>query len=313
MATPKLERLLDLIAELLHAERPLAADELHHRIPGYPEDKDSFKRAFERDKNDLREMDIPLRIEPVPGRMPAIDGYRIDQDEYGLPDPDLEPDELAAVHLAATALRLEGADVHTGLDKLGGVPGVETRDRGPASALIPGAPQLGEVFEAVGQHRQLRFRYRDKDRVVDPVRLHHQRGHWYLHAHDHGSGERRSFRLDRITGTVQAGASGSASIVDLDDTDPMRLDAWEIGEDEPVAAEVLVRPPQAGLAARTVGPDVPRRWLDDGSVVLELNVRRRDGLRSFVLGFLDDAELLSPPELRDDLASWLEAMAGRTS
>ncbi len=305
-ATPKLERLLDLIAELLHTERPLSAEDLHERIPGYPADRDSFKRAFERDKADLREMDIPLRIETVPGTNPALDGYRIDQDEYGLPDPGLEADELAAIHLAANAVRLDGANVHPGLRKLGGTVVDDDPDQG--SAVLPSAPHLPQVFEAVGQHRQLRFRYRDKDRVVDPFRLHHERGHWYVQGHDHAAGESRSFRLDRVQGTVDAGAPDSVEVVVDVDQHPIRLDAWALGDDEPVEATVRVDAPQAALAARLVGASADATWEADGSVVLRLPVRRAEGFRNFVLSFLDDAEVLGPDELRDDIVSWLEMM-----
>lgn len=305
MATPKLERLLDLIAELLHTERPLTAEQLQGRIPGYPEDWDSFKRAFERDKADLREMDIPLRIETVPGTMPAIDGYRIDQEDYGLPDPGLEPDELAAIHLAATAVRLDGADVHTGLRKLGGTIGDDGAIRG--SATLASAPQLSLVFDAVGQHRQMSFRYRDKDRVVDPFRLHHERGHWYVQGHDHDAGEARSFRLDRVQGEVTVGDADSVEIAVDPAQHPIRLDAWAIGDDEPVEAVVRVRPPQAALAARLVGASATKEWDDDGTVVLTLPVRSVDGFRTFVLSFLDAAEVLGPDTLRADIIRWLEA------
>ena len=46
---------------------------------------------------------------------------------------------------------------------------------------------------------------------------------------------------------------------------------------------------------------------DDGSVVVELAVTNRDAFRSFVLGLLDHAEVLAPPELRADVVDWLEA------
>lgn len=307
MATPKLERLLDLIAELLHTERPLTAEQIQGRIPGYPEDRDSFKRAFERDKADLREMDIPLRIETVPGTMPALEGYRIDQDEYGLPDPGLEPDELAAIHLAATAVRLDGADVHTGLRKLGGAIGDDAGVHG--SATLTSAPHLSQVFEAVGQHRQMQFRYRDKDRVVDPFRLHHERGHWYVQGHDHDAGESRSFRLDRVQGSLTVGDQDSVQVSVDPAQHPIRLDAWALGEDEPVEAMVRIRAPQAAIAARLVGASATEAWEDDGSVVLTLPVRSRDGFRTFVLSFLDAAEVLGPEELRDDIVRWLEATA----
>jgi proteasome accessory factor B len=307
MAVAKLERLLDLVAELLHTERPLTAEELHGRIPGYPPDKDSFKRAFERDKKDLREMEIPMRIEPVPGRMPPEDGYRIDQDEYGLPDPGLDTDELAALHLATNAVRLDGANTASGLRKLGGA---IVSDATPANiAVLSSAPNLSVAFGAVGEHRRLRFRYRDKDREVDPFRLHHERGHWYLQGHDHGVGESRSFRLDRVQGEMIAGEPGTVE-VEVDPTEhPLRLDGWALGDDEPVTARVRIRPPQAAIAVRTVGDDVGATWEDDGSVVLELDVRRRDGFFSFVFGFLDDAEVLEPADLRAELVDWLERMA----
>ncbi len=306
--TPKLERLLDLIAELLHTERPLSAEDLHERIPGYPDDRDSFKRAFERDKADLREMDVPLRIETIPGTHPPLDGYRIDPDEYGLADPGLEPDELAAIHLAVNAVRLDGANVRPGLRKLGGGPVGEVPDGG--RVVLPSAPHLADVFEAVGQHRRLRFRYRDKDRVVDPFRLHHERGHWYLQGHDHEAGESRSFRLDRIQGDLDRGDADSVTVRLGADDDPIRLDAWALGDDEPVEATVRVDAGQAALAARLVGTSATARWNDDGSVELTLPVRRRDGFRNFVLSFLDGAEVLSPPELRADVVEWLEAVAG---
>ncbi len=306
MSVPKLERLLDLIAELLHAERPITADELHHRIPGYPEDKDSFKRAFERDKADLREMEIPLRIETVPGRMPPEDGYRIHQSEYGLPDPGLERDELAALHLAANAVRLDGANPTSGLRKLGGA---VLPDAAPSDlAVLPSAPHLATVFEAVGQHRRLRFRYRDKDREVDPFRLHHERGHWYLQGHDLSAGEPRSFRLDRVAGAMESGDPGSTE-VEVDPADHhLELDAWALGDDDPVQAQVAIDASQAALAVRSVGDSVAVEWNADGSVVLEFAVRRRDGFRSFVLGFLDAAEILGPAELRDDMRQWLSSM-----
>ena len=49
----RLERLINLVAALLHAERPLTAEELRNRLPGYAEDHGTFRRAFERDHYDV--------------------------------------------------------------------------------------------------------------------------------------------------------------------------------------------------------------------------------------------------------------------
>jgi predicted DNA-binding transcriptional regulator YafY len=43
-------------------------------------------------------------------------------------------------------------------------------------------------------------------------------------------------------------------------------------------------------------------------VVVTLGVTNRDAFRSFVLGFLDHAEVLGPDELRADIVGWLEAV-----
>jgi len=303
MAVPKTERLLDLVAALLHTERPLTAEQLRERIPGYPEDKDSFKRAFERDKKDLRDMGVPVRIEPIPGATPPEDGYRIEPSEYYLPDPGLDADELAAINLAASAVRLEGTSAAGGLRKLGAA----ARDETPSTiATLPAAPHLSAAFDAVSARRRLRFRYGGKDRTVDPSRLQHRRGRWYLQGHDHGAGEGRSFRLDRIDGDLELGEPGSAE-VRLDPAEhELTLDGWALGDDEPVEARVRIAAPQARVAVTQV-PDVPAEWGDDGSVVLTLPVRRPEGFRSFVLGFLDDAEVLGPPALRADLVAWLRA------
>jgi proteasome accessory factor B len=47
----------------------------------------------------------------------------------------------------------------------------------------------------------------------------------------------------------------------------------------------------------------------DGSVVLRVAVTNRDAFRSFVLGFLDHAEILGPPDIRQQLIDWLEHQA----
>src|SRR3954454_6916109 len=101
----RLERLLNLTAALLNASRALTSADIAEQVPGYPEfdDKVTFRRAFERDKELLREMGIPIRTIDVAGAEPPEQGYVIRRDDYALRDPGLEPDELAAVHLATAA------------------------------------------------------------------------------------------------------------------------------------------------------------------------------------------------------------------
>ncbi len=64
--------------------------------------------------------------------------------------------------------------------------------------------------------------------------------------------------------------------------------------------------PPAAWAIQHVGPDHVVEEEPDGAVVVELPVTNRAAFRSFVLSFLEHAEILSPPELRADLVAWLD-------
>jgi len=92
----RLERLINLTAALLNTERLLTADELHERVPGYADDRNTFRRAFERDKETLRDMGVPISMGLLDPDDPNLLGYRVRREEYYLPDPMLEPDEHAA-------------------------------------------------------------------------------------------------------------------------------------------------------------------------------------------------------------------------
>ncbi len=309
----RLERLLNLTAALLTATRPLTREEIFERVPGYPADdvKGSARRAFERDKEALREMGIPLATEEILGSEPPQEGYRIPRDQYALRDPGLEPDELAALHLAAAAVRLEGLRGTEALWKLGGsVPRRSAIAAPPDEALaaIPTIPQLVPLFVAVGERRPVAFSYRGRRRSVDPHRLSFTRGRWYLDGHDHDRGAPRQFRLDRVDGEVELGPAGSYERPTGPTGHAPR--PWEMGDEAPLEARVRIDADLAGWGVDHLGPEVVRERHADGSVEVVLTVTNREAFRSFVLGFLDHAEVLGPPELRDDLMGWLAALAG---
>jgi len=299
----KLERLLNLTALLLDARRPLIAEQIQRQLE-YPEDRVAFRRAFERDKDELRTMGIPLRVERVPGVIPEVDGYRIPREEYALRDPGLTTEELAALHLAASAVQVEGLPATEGLLKLGGLVTEGGRDLGVHVAPLPADPNLARLFGAVSSRTPVRLRYHDQERTIDPYRLEFQRGRWYLTGYDHLRDEERNYRLDRIEGDVTL--TDEPAFDPPTTTEPGRArGAWELGAEEPVRARVRIDGPQAGWAVQHVGPDHVLREDSDGSVVVELPVTNRAAFRSFVLSFLEHAEVLEPPELRDELIAWL--------
>ena len=91
----KIERLLNLISALLATEKPLSRHQIRERIPGaYTESDESFRRSFERDKDELRALGIPISLERIPGTDPPLDGYRILKSDYEANHPFLEEDEI---------------------------------------------------------------------------------------------------------------------------------------------------------------------------------------------------------------------------
>jgi len=309
-SSAKLERLLNLTAALLETARPLTAEEIADGIFGYPEDKTAFRRAFERDKDALRDMGIPIAISEVPGSDPPQMGYRIPKDQYYIRDPGLEADELAALHLAASAIQLEGVEGTAGLWKLGGVPAQTSpsSDTPATMAAIPVDDRLVTLFGAVGDRRPVTFTYRDERRTVDPYRLDFNRGRWYVTGFDHARADERVFRLDRIASDVDAGARKTFDPPSVA-VPGARAEPWQLGEGEPVRARVLVEAQQAAIAIGIVGADAVAEQRPDGAIVVELPVTNPEGLRAFVLGFLEHAEVLEPDELRADLVGWLRGIA----
>jgi len=300
----RLERLINLVAALLEAERPLTAEELQQRLPGYAESRSAFRRAFERDKDVLREMGVPLVTEAIDPAQPGLEGYRIPKDEYYLTDPGLEPDELAALHLAASAVQIEGAQGIEALWKLGGW--VAEEGPPPATAALPGAAHLGTAFAALSRRRPVTFSYKGAERRVDPWRLAFRNGHWYLSGRDHGRDGERNFRLDRLDSAIVVDDDGAP--FEPPALTPGQAPPWQMGDEAPVLARLLVDGDHAGWAIGQVGADAVETRADDGSVVLSVTVTNRSAFRSFVLGFLDHAEVLDPPELRAEFVSWLEGL-----
>lgn len=293
----KLERLLNLAAALLDADRPLTAEELGRRIGGYPESKTAFRRAFERDKDDLRAMGLPLRVEAVPGTDPPVDGYRMRRTDYSGDELRLEPDELAALHLATNLVRLDGG-ADNGIRKLGGASDEAADEVG----YVPFDDALAVLIAAAADHTSVTFTYRDARRVVEPWRLSFSRGHWYLAGWDRLRGDERLYRVDRIDGTVERGDAATVAVGR--GTDPGDLRGWELGDADPVRARVRIDAARAAHARHLLGTV---EELPGGDVVAEMDVRNPEAFRSFVLSFLEHAEILDPPALRADLVEWLEA------
>jgi proteasome accessory factor B len=231
----------------------------------------------------------------------------VPRSQYALRLPALDDDEAAALQLAAALVRLDGTEGGAALWKLG-AGGGDGEEPATGLAAVPANDRLGPLFEALASRRPVSFRYRGEPRRADPYRLDFARGRWYLLAFDLDKDDERWFRLDRMDGPPVLGPAGDARVPP---TEPGRSipDPWSIGEGEVRRARVRVDGPQAPLARAVLGDDAVVAEDEDGSVVVELAVTHADGFRSFVLGFLEHAEVLDPPELRDEIVDWLRELA----
>ncbi len=300
----RLERLVNLLTALTETERPLSRSDLHRRVPGYASEQTAFRRAFERDKETLRSMGVPIQTMPLDPEFPEHgDGYRVLKDEYFLPDPGLTHEEMSALAIAASAVKLKSQSATAALWRLGGdVIDVTTTE----DVELPESDELSIVFAARRERRRITFSYKGTERQLDPYRLTFRNGRWYVNGFDHGHGDVRTYRLDRMGGAITAGDADSFPA-------PARVDqpwlpAWQMGDGTPVETRVYIDASQADLAIDQAGENCIEERRPDGGVVLRMMVTNQEAFRSFVLGFLEHAEILTPADARQAMIDYLEAV-----
>lgn len=289
------ERTLNLLIYLLESTEPVTADDVRNTVAGYDDQTDdAFHRMFERDKDVLRRLGVPIRREAMDAW--EVDfGYTVDPDEYAIPDPRLTQDERAALSVAARMVRLGGS--HAGLDaliKLGGVErGVGLEPIG--ADLGAEADILGVLFGAITARRRIEFEYRGNPRQLNPYGMAHRRGHWYL-VGESDKGE-RVYRIDRIEHLVASEKTNTFKKPrGFDVRSIMDSQPWETGSDPEIVAEIRFDAAVAWWAARTLGLDDP-----EGDLVTSVPVMNRDAFIGWILSFGDAAVVLSPDEIREEI------------
>jgi proteasome accessory factor B len=317
VAAKKTERLLNLVICLLATRRYLTVQQIRDAVPGYEAgNEEAFRRMFERDKEELRELGVPLETGSNSHWDDEV-GYRIARRDYQLPELVLEPDEAAALGLAARLWQsapLAGA-TGSALLKLRAA-GIETPEG--ATGLEPRIGASEPAFEAVlagATHgRRLRFRYRtagrptDEDRHVEPWGVVSWRGRWYLVAHDLVREAPRVFRLSRIVGDVLAeGPDGG--VAKPDGVDLRAMVVREADELQPhQTARVRVRSGscwELRRSATSVTPD------EAGWEVVELSFSDTGRFADRITGYGADAVVLSPDDAREAVVRRLTALAAR--
>lgn len=305
----RVERLTNLLALLLETSEPLSLVQIAGELVGqYPESPTARRAAFERDKAALREIGVPIDQEIVAGGAYAGQTrYWIDRSRYELDDLQLDDDEMRALQVAMAATRPGSASGQEAMWKLGAgmLDGVT-----PIAAVVPDVVSLPTLREAVAARTAVSFHYRDVARTVDPWGLLLRDGFWYLIGYDHGRRDRRTYRIDRIEGAVEPIPGQSFERPQgFDPRDAFPDDPKLIGADAaPPDARVLIDAARAASALAEVSGDRVRARHEDGSVEIDVPYANLPAFRSWLLGYLEHAEVLEPEDVRADVIGWLEGM-----
>jgi predicted DNA-binding transcriptional regulator YafY len=278
-------------------------DELEGQYPGVA---DSQRSMFERDKAMLRQIGVPIETEVLGGTQAGQTAYFIDRRKYELRDLHLDADERHALQMAVATIRSDlGQEA---VWKLGG-------SAVPSSRVLAHLPQLDALpalRAAIAERAAVSFTYRGEARTLDPYGLMLREGYWYVVGFDHLRGERRTFRVDRITGDLSVGESGAFEVpTGFDPRGEFPTDPKRLGDDEaePQTAQVAVFGAVAAVVRAELGDDAVAVERSDGSVVFTVPCGNRDAFRGWVLGLGLDAEVIAPADVRAELVRWLQTMA----
>lgn len=319
------ERLVDLILFLVHAKAPLSLDEIREAFPGEYDgpNPESGRRKFERDKEGLLELGIPLRFVGTDEEDDGEGGYVVDRDQLFLPDIQLDPEEMAVVYLAglsllesktfpyrdALAMALRKMELRGDASQLRGALASVQRvviDQGERGAGPELDALLQELQRAVIQHKQITFRYhaRYKDavttRVVDPYGLFYRQGRWSLVGFSHERAAIRVFLVHRMR-DLTANAKRSATPdfeapADFELGDFTRTPAFRYDLGESVVVELEVDSEVAFLAEETFRQKGVRG--ETGWTRLTVETTNADAVIQWVLGMGPRARVTGPAEVR---------------
>jgi proteasome accessory factor B len=309
----RVERLTNLLAVLLETRLPLSLTDISLAMAGqYPAEEKARRQAFERDKLALREIGVPIEMETRVGDDMAGQGlYRIERASYELEDLQLEPDEMRALQVAVATVRTDSGVGGDAILKLGGV--ALGSERPPVSTVLPDRPELPVIRSAVANRAPVTFGYRGEPRTVEPWGVLLRGGFWYLLGHDRLRDARRTFRVDRIDGSIEVGEGGSfVRPADFDPRTAFPSDPKQIGHgaDDAVEATVRVAQPRAKMTERELGSERVIGRHDDGSIDVLVPATNLDAFRSWVIGLVDHAVVIGPPEVRQHVVDWLRGVVG---
>jgi proteasome accessory factor B len=328
VAISKVERLMNLVIALLSTRTFITAERIRETVSGYADSAsdEAFSRMFERDKNELRDLGIPLETGRVSQSDPT-EGYRINRETYALPAVELTADEAAAVAVATqlwqspelitatqgALLKLRAAGTEIEADDA-----VAITSTGALPSMRGSEEVLGMLLSAIDSGRTVQFPHRPTrsdpytTRTVEPWGVITNKGRWYLVGHDRDRDATRTFRLSRIGAEVTAigppGAVQRPDGIDLRETVDRAVGEWPAtGE-----AKVWVADGRATALRRRATVIGPRTLGGRPGQEIALDIGMIDRLAREIASYGPDAVALEPEALRADVVDRLRAQAQQT-
>ena len=332
--TEKLIRQLSLISYLMAERRPVTAPEIRRDVEGYSVmNEDAFARRFYADRSELEALGIVLAVEkPVDGLVEQ-ENYSLPPENFHLPPIAFTDDELAALHTALHLLDGEFAyaePLRLALQQISwGRPSpLSTPEQSTVALGITGSAgghdvsqRLAKIETAIFRRKTIVFEYHTMERDdvgtrrVDPYQLLYQGGQFYVVGRSHERNAIRVFRLSRIRGKVGYATKAEHDFQRPDNFDPRayanRID-WQFGE--PVGtAEVWIGSRIAWQIERHFGRYGEIRPADDDDVLFVTPYANTRQLIAWVLGLGENARVVGPPELVEELRERVGVLVERHS
>jgi proteasome accessory factor BC len=331
--TEKLIRQLSLISYLMAERRPVTAPEIRRDVEGYSVmNEDAFARRFYADRSELEALGIVLSVEKPQDGQVEQEQYSLPPENFHLPPIEFDDNELAALWTAlylldgkfayAEPLRLALQQISWGRPSPLDSPVQRTIALGITGAADGHeiSQRLAKIETAIFRRKTIVFEYytmeRDslEQRKVDPYQLLFQGGQFYVVGRSHERDAIRVFRLSRIQGKVGYATKAEHDFQRPANFDPRayanRID-WQFGE-HTGTADVWISDRIAWQIERHFGRY--GEMLDGaGGRIFQTRYANSRQLVAWVLGLGENARILGPPELVEELRERVGLLVERHS
>lgn len=314
------ERLVNLVVALMATEQGLTKDTILTSVTGYREQyeagasKDALEKMFERDKESLRGLGVPIDTigdfaDPDDLREAR---YRVPTAEYELPaDIDFTPAEIALLNLAGGVWRQSSLSdqARSGLRKIRALGNeVDEPIIGYSPRISLREPAFAPLQQAIEQSHVATFRYlkpgesEPRLRRIRPLALVDYESRWHVYGQDVDAAADRTFLLSRVVGAVTVTresfdpalreGAGERALAGLDDVAARHRALLEVNP----GSEAALRLGRRAQAAEQ-GIHVP--YVDAHILADEL------------ASYGPEVRVVSPSELREEVIARLRAALDR--